>query len=309
MKQNITISESAVHSYHPAVAEEVGINAAVLFYNICFCVAQNTANERNCVNGKYWTYNSVSAYSRLFPEFSEKQVRTALKKLEDCGYIESGCFNEDPYDHTKWYTVTNGAIRFVPIGKIAMTNMAEDNNIYNNKNTISDNKQEADDKQSDNSHKEDKTSKDAQGKTFSSERRDKPKSTKQKYLDKKEEEIDMLRRIRDICDSNYDKDTANEICFTLNYYFEKYTKKTGLIHPILRDDTLKHIIDRMSYYEDTEYGHFERVVDEPGEFCKLVDEFFNTDFGQRTGERTNWNLSHFMSYGVLDKIAQRVIEY
>ena len=85
---------------------EVGVNAAIILHNLYYWVVKNEANETNFHDGRYWTYNTVSAYQMLFPYLSIKQVRTSLKKLEDGGYIVSGNYNELPFDRTKWYALT-----------------------------------------------------------------------------------------------------------------------------------------------------------------------------------------------------------
>ena len=149
----------------------------------------------------------------------------------------------------------------------------------------------------------------AKVKTSLSERKQMPKSAKQRYLDMKSNEIDMLNRAYNICQENYDEPIADEIYNTIEHYFEKYTEKTDKIHPILTDNTLRDIIERMANFSDTEYEHFERVIETQGQFIKAVDAFFDTDFGNRTGYQTNWNLPHFMSDGVLDRLMQRIAEY
>lgn len=135
-----------------------------------------------------------------------------------------------------------------------------------------------------------------------------PKTPKQKYLDKKADELEMLIRISKICYSLYDSNTADEIYKSLEYYFEKYTEKTGLIHPILSDYILTDIISRMAVFSDTEYNHFETVINQPGAFKQLIDSYFNRDFGKINGYETNWHLPHFMSDEVLNRLAQKLWE-
>lgn len=93
------------HSFDPEVAKRVGLNAAVIFQNIVWWCDKNQANGRNVVEGKVWTYNSMKAFETLFPYLSPSQIRTALEKLEETGFIESGNHNETAYDRTKWYCV------------------------------------------------------------------------------------------------------------------------------------------------------------------------------------------------------------
>lgn len=92
-------------SFDEDVAREVGVNAAVIYQNIVFWVRKNEANEVHFHDGRYWTYNSSTAFSRIFSFLSRDAIKRALKKLKEAGYIETGEFNENPYDRTKWYTV------------------------------------------------------------------------------------------------------------------------------------------------------------------------------------------------------------
>ena len=93
------------YTFDGDVAKDVGTNAAVLFHSIVWWIAKNEANEKNFHDGKYWTYNSVSAFSKLFPFCTDKMIRSSLDKLEKKGYIISGNYNKVPYDRTKWYAL------------------------------------------------------------------------------------------------------------------------------------------------------------------------------------------------------------
>ncbi|MDA5558699.1 hypothetical protein [Shimia sp. MMG029] len=96
----------------------VGLNAAVIFQNIVFWVEKNQANRNNFREGRYWTYNSISAFGELFPYLSGKQIRTALEKLVASGLILKGNFNDDRYDRTCWYALGNS---ICPDGQIDPT--------------------------------------------------------------------------------------------------------------------------------------------------------------------------------------------
>ena len=95
-----------LHFFNPNVAVSVGVKAAILFQNIAYWVAKNEANEQNYYDGRYWTYSSRTAFKKLFPYLSEKEIRNALKKLEDAGMIVTGEYNKSAYDRTKWYSIT-----------------------------------------------------------------------------------------------------------------------------------------------------------------------------------------------------------
>lgn len=95
----------ALHSFDPEVAKKVGVNAAVIYQNIAFWVEKNRANNKHLHEGRYWTYNSMRAFEELFPYLTQKQIRTAIDKLIDCGLIVAGNFNKAGYDRTKWYSL------------------------------------------------------------------------------------------------------------------------------------------------------------------------------------------------------------
>jgi hypothetical protein len=96
----------SAHSFDPDIAARVGCNAAVIYQNLFYWAEKNAANGRHFYEGRWWTYNSISAFSELFPYLTGKQIRTALDKLESDGLIVSGCYNKSAYDRTKWYSPT-----------------------------------------------------------------------------------------------------------------------------------------------------------------------------------------------------------
>lgn len=93
-------------SFEPEIAKELGTDAAIILSNIKFWEQTNQANDINKHDGRYWTYNSINAFCKLFPYLSKSKIRTCLKNLEEQGYIESGNYNKSSYDRTKWYTTT-----------------------------------------------------------------------------------------------------------------------------------------------------------------------------------------------------------
>lgn len=95
----------AEHSFDIDLAQEFGVNAAILFKNICFWIDKNRANGTNIFDGDCWTYNSKRAFSELFPYMSERQVGSALQKLIEARMIKTGNYNEDKRDKTTWYAL------------------------------------------------------------------------------------------------------------------------------------------------------------------------------------------------------------
>ena len=97
----------AQHFFDTDIAAEYGVNCAIIFQNLGFWIDKNEANERHFYDGRYWTYNSVKAFEKLFPYLSAKQISNTLKKLEEHELIMSGNYNKSAYDRTKWYALTD----------------------------------------------------------------------------------------------------------------------------------------------------------------------------------------------------------
>lgn len=95
----------AIHSFDADVAEIVGVNAAIIYRNICFWVAKNTFDNVNLHDGKYWELCTLKAFTGLYPYMSEKQIRGAIDKLVKAGLIETGHHSSDALDRTTWYTL------------------------------------------------------------------------------------------------------------------------------------------------------------------------------------------------------------
>lgn len=97
------------HYFDVDIAKEYGIQIAILLSNLEHWIAKNEANEHNFHDGRYWTYNSVKAFGRLFPYMTERQISEHLRKMEEHGLILKGNYNENPYDRTCWYALTDKA--------------------------------------------------------------------------------------------------------------------------------------------------------------------------------------------------------
>lgn len=94
------------HCFDTEIAKEVGINAAIIYENLRFWIDHNAKKGVNKKEGKYWMYTTQKELSEQFEYLSVKQVRTALEKLENAGYIVKGNFNRSAYDRTTWYSLT-----------------------------------------------------------------------------------------------------------------------------------------------------------------------------------------------------------
>ena len=93
------------HKFNINIAEVIGLEASIILNNLIFWVKHNEANNTNFHDGRYWTFNSVEAYKKLFPYLTKHKIINALKQLEDANLIYIGSYNKSSYDRTKWYSV------------------------------------------------------------------------------------------------------------------------------------------------------------------------------------------------------------
>lgn len=78
---------------------------SAILHNIRFWLDQNKANNHNIKDGRVWTYNTLDAWTELFPWMSPSQIQRALKKLEDGGLLLKGNYNDSKFLKTVWYSL------------------------------------------------------------------------------------------------------------------------------------------------------------------------------------------------------------
>lgn len=98
------------HSFSIKIAKLYGVDEAIIIENLAFWITKNKANNKNYNDGFYWTYNSETAFTKLFPYWSRRQIQRILKSLEDKKIIKVGNYNKAKFDKTKWYTIINTTV-------------------------------------------------------------------------------------------------------------------------------------------------------------------------------------------------------
>ena len=101
------------YTFDTFLATKYGVNEAILLNNFIFWISKNEANRKHFHDGRYWTYNSVRAFSELFPFWSEKQIRTTIASLERQGVLLKGNYNEQKYDRSLWYAFTDEFVKSI----------------------------------------------------------------------------------------------------------------------------------------------------------------------------------------------------
>lgn len=101
------------YSFDIEHAKKYGVEEAVLIKNFCFWVKCNRSNGIHIHDGKTWTYNSVSAFGKIYSFWSNKQIYRILQSLKEKNVLITGNYNTSPYDRTLWYAFADEAA-FVP---------------------------------------------------------------------------------------------------------------------------------------------------------------------------------------------------
>lgn len=102
-----------IHCFDDKIAKELGIEAACVLHNFAFWINKNIADNHNYFEGRYWTYNTREALSKLFPYMSQSKIYRVIGKLEEEGYLLKGNFNKSGIDRTTWYALTDKCIKFL----------------------------------------------------------------------------------------------------------------------------------------------------------------------------------------------------
>lgn len=93
------------YGFNVEIAQKLGVNEAIIIRNFQYWLGKNKANNANFYEGRFWTYNSIAAFCKIFPFWTERQIRNILKNLTDNSILIKGNFNKNPYDKTIWYSI------------------------------------------------------------------------------------------------------------------------------------------------------------------------------------------------------------
>lgn len=103
------------HTFDIGIATKYDTSVAIFLNNLAFWVQKNMGNEKHFYEGRYWTYNSLDAFSLIFPYWSKDQIRTVIKKCLKHDLILIGNFNKQGYDRTQWFTLTDAGLALFPL--------------------------------------------------------------------------------------------------------------------------------------------------------------------------------------------------
>lgn len=97
----------ALYAFDSGLAAQYGVSEAIFVHRLYFWVQENQKNGRNLRDGRYWTHDSVSALTEVFPFWTRHQIEGIIKRCRDKGLILTAALSPRAYDRTNWYTVTD----------------------------------------------------------------------------------------------------------------------------------------------------------------------------------------------------------
>lgn len=98
------------------IAKLYGVNEAIFINNIYFWLNHNVANNKHFHDGRFWTYNTKKAFADLFPFWSYSQIKTIIKKLVEKDILLTANYNENTWDKTAWYSLSEEIIEMFKNG-------------------------------------------------------------------------------------------------------------------------------------------------------------------------------------------------
>ncbi|MBQ7094633.1 MAG: hypothetical protein IJN84_08960 [Clostridia bacterium] len=131
------------YQFDVELATEYGIDEAVFVHNLYFWIKHNEANGRHIAEyegvTRVWSYNSMAAFSILFPFWTHRQMERIVKSCRDKGLVITANLNEDKKNRTLWYAVTEKVVlHYTKQCNVSHGSVKCISNIYNNINLSTD---------------------------------------------------------------------------------------------------------------------------------------------------------------------------
>ena len=105
MRQSRGLIDEPPLLVQPSLARALGLADAVVVQQIHYWLMENARHERNFINGRYWTYNSVESWRKQFSFLTEWGIRYVFDRLKKGGVLETQKLSEDKRDRTLYYTL------------------------------------------------------------------------------------------------------------------------------------------------------------------------------------------------------------
>lgn len=108
------LNDSDCHYFSASVASKLrDINLAIIVNHLNYWINRNKNENKNFIEGKYWTYQTIKYIAEKYSYYSEHQVKRFLRKLIDKKVLIRRNFNKEKFDKTSWYTFTDEFKKFL----------------------------------------------------------------------------------------------------------------------------------------------------------------------------------------------------
>lgn len=326
VKVDYEFSHRFNHTLHAYIDIAGDLIAGTLLSQIMYWFSKDKSGNRKVKiykDGYYWLAKGRNDWADEI-RISSKQYDNAIKKLKQKGFVETKLykFESVPTTHIrpiydsinkeikKWkcavaeeisqdvdLNLPKGEIGIYPNGKTEFPQ--RDNSITETTNR--EYKTEITDSNKVFSQEE-KTS---YNKVFSGEKTYRSPDISYEYTEKEFKEfitkkVDHI--VREISPEEYDA-SVEPISAIIAYFYKRYYKCMGKRHPILTDAAYTKIIMKLiEPVEDIWKRDFrlDKTV-----YYAMIDQFFKTDYGVKSGNITDYRMSYFMSDTVQSNLVYR----
>lgn len=100
-----------------------------------------------------------------------------------------------------------------------------------------------------------------------------------------------------------EQDNASPISQIVSYFYEKYYEKIGERHPIMSDAVYLGVVKKLLNPIDAIWKSDERL--NVLGYEAMIDRFFSTDYGEKSGNRTDYRIGYFFSDTVMENLYYR----
>ncbi len=132
------------YQFDVRLAKDFGVDEAIFCHNLYFWCLRNEANGENIreYEGKTyaWSYNSMEAFSQLFPFWTKRQIERIVKSCREKNLVIAVNFADSPYDRTLWYAVTETVVSTYANGDMTFPRTVKCKDSIYNINNLTDSK-------------------------------------------------------------------------------------------------------------------------------------------------------------------------
>ena len=103
-----------IHHFDSEVAENLGVNAAIIVANLAYLQANREAQggDKYRIDGRWWVHHTYESLAKIHPYFSIQQIRRIMR-----GLIESGAIHQRNPDRWKRDSYWSVALEFTHVSK------------------------------------------------------------------------------------------------------------------------------------------------------------------------------------------------